>query len=90
MVGIDEKDLIVVAGDRAQAAAAAAEVRDFRRALAKGYADLLGTPRFERMVVVVFPDAASVQAYAGVAARIDRGATGKLQRIGLAQKLGLA
>ncbi len=78
VVGIDEEDLIVVALDRAQAIAAAAEVRDFRRALTKGYADLLGTPRFERMVIVVFPDAKSVQAYAGESARMDRGAAGKL------------
>ena len=78
VVGVEEKDLIVIAGDAGQARAAAAEVRDFRRALVQGYADLLGAPRFERMVIVIFPDAKSVQAYAGKSARMDRGATGKL------------
>ncbi len=78
VVGVEEKDLIVIAGSREQAAAAAAEVRDFRRELTKRYGDLLGKPRFERMVVVAFPDARSVQAYAGEAARMDRGAAGKL------------
>lgn len=78
VVGVNEEDLIVVAGDRAQAEAAAGEVRDFRHALAKRYADLLGTPPFERMVVVVFPDAERLQAYAGESARMDRDAAGKL------------
>lgn len=78
VVGVDEDGLIVVAGDRAQAAAAAAEVRDFRRVLAARYADLLGKPAFDRMVIVVFPDALNVQAYAGANARMDRGAAGKL------------
>lgn len=78
VVGVEEKDLIVIAPDAGQARAAAAEVRDLRRALTARYADLLGVPRFGRMVIVVFPDARSVQAYAGDAARMDRGAAGKL------------
>ncbi len=78
VVGVDEEGLIVVGPDREQAAAAAAEVRDFRRELTRRYSDLLGKPRFERMVIVVFPDARRLQAYAGEAARIDRGAAGKL------------
>jgi hypothetical protein len=78
VVGVDEEGLIVVGPDREQAVAAAAEVRDFRRELTRRYADLLGKPRFARMVIVVFPDARSVQAYAGEAARLDRGAAGKI------------
>jgi hypothetical protein len=78
LVGVDEKDLIVIAADRDEAQAAAAEVRDFRRVLAARYGDLLGVPPFERMVVVVFPDVASVQAYAGETMRADHGATGNL------------
>ncbi len=78
VVGVSEEDLIVIAGDAARAREAAAEVRDFRRELVRGYGGLLGTPRFERMVIVVFPDARSVRAYAGESARVDRGAAGKL------------
>jgi hypothetical protein len=78
VVGVNERDLIVVGPDRGQAVAAAEDVRDFRRALVKGYADLLGQPRFERMVIVIFPDARSVQAYAGESGRMDRGVAGKL------------
>ncbi|HEX5137473.1 MAG TPA: hypothetical protein VFY93_10900 [Planctomycetota bacterium] len=78
-VVVDERDLLVIAADARDAQAAAAEVRDFRRALVERYADLLGTPRFARMVVAVFPDARSVQAYAGQSARVDRGTSGKLQ-----------
>jgi hypothetical protein len=78
VVGVDEEDLIVIAGDPGAARAAAEEVRDFRRALVAAYEDLLGKPRFDRMVVVVFPDAERVQAYAGESARVDRGVSGKL------------
>jgi hypothetical protein len=78
VVGVEEEDLLVIAADTGEARAAAGEVRDFRRAVVAGYKDLLGVPRFERMVVVVFPDAESVQAYAGRSARVDRGASGKL------------
>jgi len=77
-VVVDEKDLLVIAADAADARAVAAEVRDFRRVLVDRYKDLLGAPRFARMVVVVFPDAESVQAYAGKSARVDRGTSGKL------------
>jgi hypothetical protein len=78
VVGVEEKDLIVIAPDPRQARAAAAEVREFRRQLVARYGDLLGTPRFEQMVLVIFPDAKSVQAYAGESGRMDRGASGKL------------
>jgi hypothetical protein len=78
VVGIDEKGLIVVAPDREQARAAAEEVREFRKALAARYESLLGKPRFARMVVVVFPSAEDLQAYAGAAADFDRGAEGQL------------
>lgn len=79
VVGVDEKGLIVIAGDREQALLAAAEVRDFRRVLAARYGDLLGVPRFERMVVGIFPDVERLQAYAGASMRADRGAAGLLQ-----------
>lgn len=78
VVGVDGDGLIVVAQDPATAREAEARVRGFRRALAARYGDLLGEPRFERMVVVVFPDVSSLQAYAGAAARLDRGAAGSL------------
>jgi len=78
VVGVDEDDLIVIAPDVMEAKVAASEVRDFRRALVAHYGDLLGEPRFERMVVVVLPDVASVRAYAGKSARADRGATEQL------------
>jgi len=78
-VMVDEKDLLVIAADAQDAQAVTAEVRDFRRVLVDRYKDLLGTPRFARMVVIVFPDAQSVQAYAGKSARVDRGTSGQLQ-----------
>jgi hypothetical protein len=78
VVGVEEPELIVVATDRDQARAAADEVREFRRALSARYGDLLGRPRFERMVIVVFPDAAGLQAYAGATMRADRDAAARL------------
>jgi len=77
-VGVDRDGLIIIADDRGQADAAEAQVRGFRQALAARYTDLLGEPSFERMVVVVFPDVSSLQAYAGETSRVDRGATGDL------------
>jgi hypothetical protein len=78
VVGVDEPGLIVIAPDREQARAAAAEVRDFRRELDARYRDLLGRPRFDRMVIAIFPDAAAVQAFAGGDLRADRDMAAKL------------
>jgi hypothetical protein len=75
---VDRDGLIVVAQDAARAQEAEAQVRGFREALAARYTHLLGEPRFEQMVVVVFPDVPSLQAYAGASARFDRGAAGNL------------
>jgi hypothetical protein len=79
VVGVDDEDLLVIAGDVPEAQEAAARVRGFYRALADRYTDLLGKPRFDRLVVVVFPDVESLQAYAGAAGRVDRGAAGQLE-----------
>jgi hypothetical protein len=68
----------VVAPTREEALAAAAEVRDFKHALSERYTGLLGKPRFARMVIVVFPDTRSLQAYAGKTADFDRGSEGHL------------
>jgi len=78
VVGVNERDLIVVAPTAEEAREAADEVRDFRRVLADHYAGILGKPRFARMVMVVFPDVESLQAYAGKSADFDRGAEGHL------------
>lgn len=78
VAGVKESDLIVIAPDSMEARAAADEVRDFRRALEERYTDLLGKPRFARMVIVVFPDVESLQRYAGASADFDRGAEGHL------------
>lgn len=78
VVGVDRAGLIVVAQDVETAREAEARVRGFRDTLASAYTDLLGVPRFERMVVIVFPDVLSLQAYAGASAGFGRGAAGNL------------
>ncbi|MHC4974438.1 MAG: DUF1570 domain-containing protein [Planctomycetota bacterium] len=65
VLGIVEDDLVVIAPSPAEAAAAAATVRGFRRALAEEYGDLVGRPREHRMVVVQFSDGDRLRAFAG-------------------------
>jgi hypothetical protein len=65
VLGIEEDDLIVIAPSPDEAAAAAATVRGFRRALVDQYGDLLGRPRQHRMVVVQFSSEERLRHYAG-------------------------
>jgi len=65
VIAVDEEDLIVIAPSKDIGQAAAALVRDFRRAVVRSYGDLLGNPGGRRMVILVFPGVAEVQAYAG-------------------------
>jgi len=59
----DADGLIVIAPDRAWGAEAGASVIAYRAALVENYSDLLGTGRDERMVVVLFSNMESLQAY---------------------------
>jgi len=65
VLGVEEDDLIVIAPSPAEAAAAAATVRGFRRALVDQYGDLLGRPRQHRLVVVQFSSGDRLRHYAG-------------------------
>ncbi len=62
---VDDDDVIVVAPTAAVGHAAADELRRFIPYLADGYGDLLGRPKVERVVAVLFSSPDQVRAYAG-------------------------